>query len=153
MKIQNISKVVMMACMGIAVLIFGLFFFVGFDTPSEEVMDKNDPQFTNLLIYVMYGFVLVLAALTVWNLVMAVTKFRDGGLIRVITYCGGSLVLYFVLRMLFGGQEVPEGAEYTSTDLAVADAYIWTIYILFLGAAVVSVICASGMMAKSAVKK
>ena len=113
----------------------------------------NEPKFTNVLILGMYAYVVVLAGLTIWNLVMAVTKFRDGGLIRVITYCGGSMVLYFVLRMLFGGQEVPEGAEYTTTDLAVADAYIWTIYILFLAAAIVSVICASGVLTKSAVKK
>ncbi len=151
MKTQNLSKLVMWACMGIAVLILLLFFFVGFDEVNEDGL--NEPKFTNVLILGMYAYVVVLAGLTIWNLVMAVTKFRDGGLIRVITYCGGSMVLYFVLRMLFGGQEVPEGAEYTTTDLAVADAYIWTIYILFLGAAIVSVICASGMMTKSAVKK
>ncbi len=153
MKIQNISKLAMYLGMGIAVLVLVLFFIVGFDNPSAEVPGKNDPTLTELLMYVMYAYVVILAALTIWNLVMAVTKFRDGGLIRVITYCGGSLVLYFIFRMICSGQEAPEGAEYTGTDMAVADAYIWTIGILFLGAVVVSVLCASGIMAKSATKK
>lgn len=152
MKIQNVSKLAMWVGMGIAVLVLGLFFVVGFDNPSEEVMDHNEPQFTNLLIYTMYAFVAVLAGLTIWNLVLAVTKFRDGGLMKVIAYCGGSIILYIILRLVCGGQEAPEGAEYTGSDMALADAYIYTIYVLFLAAIVVSVICATGILTKSAVK-
>lgn len=153
MKIQNISKLALYLGMGIAVLVLVLFFCIGFDTPSEEVADKNEPQLTDLLIWSMYFYVFILAAFTIGNLALAVTKFRDSGLIRVITYCGGSLVLYFIFRMICSGQEAPEGVKYTGADMAVADAYIWTIGILFVVAAAVSVLCASGFMAKSATKK
>ena len=91
--------------------------------------------------------------MTIGNLALAVTKFRDSGLIRVITYCGGSVALYFIFRVIWGGQEVPEGAEYTSTDMAVADAYIWTIGLLFVAAVAVTAVCASGLMMKTATKK
>lgn len=143
----------MYAGMGIAVLVIVLFFCIGFDTPSPEVADKNEPTLTGVLMYTMYAYAGILTALTLANLGLAVTKFRDGGLIKVIAYCGGSLVLYVLFRIICNGQEAPEGANYTSADMAVADAYIWTIAILFLAAVVASVVCASGIMSKSAIKK
>ncbi|MBQ0049330.1 MAG: hypothetical protein KBT12_03695 [Bacteroidales bacterium] len=151
MKTQKISKLALCICVGIIIVVLGLFFFVGFDSVNDE--GGNEPQFTNLLIMTMYAFVVVLAVLTIGNLCLAVTKFRDTGLIHVLAYCGGSIVLYNVLRLICGGQEVPEGAEYTASDMATADAYILTIGILFLVAIVVSFICATGILSKSAIKK
>lgn len=153
MKSQNISKLVLLASMGIAVLVVVLFFLIGFDEPSATVLDKNEPKLTGVLLFTMYAYIGLLAIFTIGNLALAVTKFHDGGLIKVLAYCGGSIILYWVFRLICSGQEAPEGAEYTGTDMAVADAYIWTIGILFVAAVAVSVLCASGFMAKSAIKK
>lgn len=152
MKTQNISKLALWLCMGIAVVILICFFAIGFDNINDE--GQPEPQFTNILIYAIYAYVAVLAVLTIWNAVQAVFKYKDGGLTKVFLYCGGSLILYFLFRyVICGGQEVPEGAEYTATDMATADAYIWTIGILFLVAVVACVICATGILSKSAIKK
>lgn len=152
MKTQNISKLALWLCMGIAVVILICFFAIGFDNINDE--GQPEPQFTNILIYAMYAYVVVLAGLTIWNLVLSVIKYKDGGLKNVILYCGGSLVVYLLFRYaICGGQEVPEGVEYTATDMAVADAYIWTIGLLFLVAVVACVICATGILSKSAIKK
>jgi len=150
MKTQKISKLALLVCVVITVVVLGLFFFVGFDSVNEE--GGAEPQFTELLMWTMYAFVGVLGLLTIGNLLLAVTKFRDGGLIRVIIYCGGSILLYVIFRLVFGGQEAPEDVDYTGTDMAIADAYIYTIYILFLIAVVVSAVCASGILSKSATK-
>lgn len=148
MKTEKISKLVLLICVVIAVVVVGAFF-----ATLSNTNDEGEPILTEVIMWTMYLYVVVLAALTVGNLALAVTKFRDSGLIRVITYCGGSVALYFIFRVIWGGQEVPEGAAYTSTDMAVADAYIWTIGLLFVAAVAVTALCASGLMMKTATKK
>ncbi len=148
MKTEKISKLVLLICVVIAVVVVGAFF-----ATLSNTNDEGEPILTEVIMWTMYLYVVVLAALTIGNLALAVTKFRDSGLIRVITYCGGSVALYFIFRVIWGGQEVPEGAEYTSTDMAVADAYIWTIGLLFVAAVAVTALCASGLMMKTATKK
>lgn len=132
MKTQNLSKLIMWICVAVIVVVLGLFLFVGYDTPSEEIADKNDPQFTSLLIYTTYAFIGILGVLTLVNFAMAIFKNKDTGLIRVFVACAAALALYFIFRLIFGGQVAPEGAEYTGDDMAVADAYIYTIGILFV---------------------
>lgn len=148
MKTEKISKLVLLICVVIAVVVVGAFF-----ATLSNTNDEGEPILTEVIMWTMYLYVVVLAALTIGNLALAVTKFRDSGLIRVITYCGGSVALYFIFRVIWGGPEVPEGAEYTSTDMAVADAYIWTIGLLFVAAVAVTALCASGLMMKTATKK
>lgn len=148
MKTEKISKLVLLICVVIAVVVVGAFF-----ATLSNTNDEGEPILTEVIMWTMYLYVVVLAALTIGNLALAVTKFRDSGLIRVITYCGGSVALYFIFRVIWGGQEVPEGAAYTSTDMAVADAYIWTIGLLFVAAVAVTALCASGLMMKTATKK
>ena len=148
MKTEKISKLVLLICVVIAVVVVGAFF-----ATLSNTNDEGEPILTEVIMWTMYLYVVVLAALTIGNLALAVTKCRDSGLIRVITYCGGSVALYFIFRVIWGGQEVPEGAEYTSTDMAVADAYIWTIGLLFVAAVAVTALCASGLMMKTATKK
>ena len=148
MKTEKISKLVLLICVVIAVVVVGAFF-----ATLSNTNDEGEPILTEVIMWTMYLYVVVLAALTIGNLALAVTKFRDSGLIRVITYCGGSVALYFIFRVIWDGQEVPEGAADTSTDMAVADAYIWTIGLLFVAAVAVTALCASGLMMKTATKK
>lgn len=146
MKTQSISRIALWVCVGVLAVVLGLFFFVGFDEPSADVAGKNDPMFTSLLMFTMYAFSIIATILTAINFALAMFKFRDTGLMRVFVACFASSALYVIFRLVFSGQVVPEGASYTSADMAVADAYIWTIAILFVIAVVVSVVCASGIM-------
>ncbi len=146
MKTQYISRMALWISMGLFAIVLGLFFFVGFDEPSMEVSGKNEPMFTGLLIFTMYAFTIIAIILTSINLALAMFKFRDTGLMRVFAACFSAAFVYVVFRIIFSGQVAPEGANYTSSDMAVADAYIWTIAILFTLAVGASIVCATGLL-------
>ena len=95
MKTEKISKLVLLICVVIAVVVVGAFF-----ATLSNTNDEGEPILTEVIMWTMYLYVVVLAALTIGNLALAVTKFRDSGLIRVITYCGGSVALYFIFRVI-----------------------------------------------------
>ena len=57
---EKISQRVFYILLGLAVLVFGLFFLVGYDMPFEENPDFNAPLFTDVLIILM-GVLLVAA--------------------------------------------------------------------------------------------
>ena len=52
---EKISQQVFYIMIGLAVLVFGLFFLVGYDLPFEENPDFNAPLFTDVLITIHEG--------------------------------------------------------------------------------------------------
>lgn len=164
MKTQNISKYALWLCVGIAIVVLGLFFFVGFDNENEAKL--KDPENTNLLIYAMYGFTIVLTVLTLVNLVLAVFKFRDGGLMRILISIVSSLGLFAIFRYIIcSGQEVAandpllklyddgkltiqEQMQQLANDMAMADAFIWAVGILLVLAIAAWLVCASGILGR-----
>ena len=66
MKIQVISKRVLALCIAIIVVCFGAFLTIGYDNP---VGDYNEPQLTELIMWLMYLLVVVTAGLTVWSVI------------------------------------------------------------------------------------
>lgn len=56
---EKISQRVFYLIIGLAVVIFGLFFLIGYDMPFDENPDFNAPLFTDVLIFLMW-FLLVL---------------------------------------------------------------------------------------------
>lgn len=67
---EKISQRVFYILIGLSVLIFGLFFLVGYDMPFEEDPDFNAPLFTDVLIVLM-GVLLIAA------IVLAVVSIVD----------------------------------------------------------------------------
>ena len=56
---EKISQQVFYIMIGLAVLVFGLFFLVGYDLPFEENPDFNAPLFTDVLILLMWLFSMI----------------------------------------------------------------------------------------------
>lgn len=66
---EKISQRVFYVLIGLAVLIFALFFLVGYDLPFEENPDFNAPLFTDCLIGLMWILLLMALGLSVYSIV------------------------------------------------------------------------------------
>ena len=55
---ENISQRIFYLLIGLAILVFGLFFLVGYDMPFDENPDFNAPLFTDVLIVLMWLFLI-----------------------------------------------------------------------------------------------
>lgn len=66
---EKISQRVFYVLIGLAVLVFGLFFLVGYSMPFEENPDFNAPLFTDVLIVLMWLLLLLTLGLAVYSIV------------------------------------------------------------------------------------
>lgn len=66
---EKISQQVFYIMIGLAVLVFGLFFLVGYDLPFEENPDFNAPLFTDVLILLMWLFLIGGVGLAVFSMI------------------------------------------------------------------------------------
>lgn len=66
---EKISQQVFYIMIGLAVLVFGLFFLVGYDLPFEENPDFNAPLFTDVLILLMWLFLIEGTGLAVFSMI------------------------------------------------------------------------------------
>ena len=125
MKTQFISRIVQWAGIGLAIVLLGFFIGLGEDTGTE------------LLMYGMYAFGVVMVAGMVANMVMSFQN-KDWGLIRVIIAIVASLVLSFIFYFIAGG----EGDE------AIAEGCCITIYVLTVLTIIAVIGCATGVISK-----
>ena len=66
MKIQKISANVLYVCFALIAVVLVLFYCVGFDNMSDDG-EHNAPQFTEALMFLMYGLAAATALVTVWS--------------------------------------------------------------------------------------
>lgn len=71
---EKISQRVFYVLIGLAVVIFGLFFLVGYDMPFDENPDFNAPLFTDVLIILMWGLLFFAIALGIYSIVRSYRK-------------------------------------------------------------------------------
>ena len=106
---EKISQQVFYIMIGLAVLVFGLFFLVGYDLPFEENPDFNAPLFTDVLILLMWLFLIGGVGLAVFSMIIdyriskseAVVNVIPVRLIFRITWIGTLAVL--LLTFFLGG--------------------------------------------------
>lgn len=153
MKTQLISRIALWVSMGLSALIFILFFLVGVGEINEA--GKNEPTMTNAVIGIVLVFSIALVILTIVNFFHAVAKCKDKGLLRVLVAFAAPIILMVICYFICGNQEVPEAMEgkITSTDMALADACIYPIALLVIVSIICTVLCATGILSKSAIKK
>lgn len=68
MKIQKISAYALYICFALIAVVLVLFYCVGFGNMSEDG-EHNAPQFTELLMFLMYGLAVVTTGVTLWSFV------------------------------------------------------------------------------------
>ena len=141
---EKISQRVFYLIIGLAVVVFGLFFLIGYNMPFDENPDFNAPFFTDVLIFLMW-FLLVLAiALAIVAVVRtykmnvkseAVVNGVPQGKIFRLTWMGTLLLL--VLTFLVGSSMpmLVNGENYTDWFwLKVSDMLVLTsIFMLLAG--------------------
>ena len=161
MKIQNISRRVLFACIALAVVCFGEFFTVGYDNP---VGDYNEPQLTELLLWLMYGLTVITALLIVWGIIKGIqsTKGNDPA---VTTGVPGSKITATTIILMIASLAVGyvmgmNETEFTAADgtvtsagmVTVTEMFLWSIYILTVAAVAVVGVSMSGILTKTASK-
>ena len=163
MKNQQISRYVMLGVIAVSAIVFLLFFFVGWD--NEYVGDFVAPQFTSLLLYLMYACVFATAGLTIWSVVKTAQSSRGvdsasytgvpAGKIIGFTVC--ITIVSLVVGLVLGiGEEdfrAADGTVTTGAWVTVVDMFIWSMYILTLVAVLAICVTMSGYLTKSATKK
>ena len=141
---EKISQRVFYVLIGLSVLVFGLFFLVGYGMPFEENPDFNAPLFTDVLLVLMWLLLLLTLGLSVYSIVKGYRlsvkeeKMRNGipenkifrftwlftlGLL-VVTFLVGSSV-----PMLINGSEFGDWMW-----LKVSDMFVTTSILMLLAA-------------------
>ncbi len=161
MKIQNISKYVMLGVMAISAIVFVLFFGLWGD---EKMGEYDAPKFTDLLLVLMYALAGITTFLVVWAVVKGIASTRGNDSAATTGVPGSKIIaftcLLFIGSMVFGyvlGIGEPEfiAADGTVTPgsmVTIVDMFIWSIYILSVVAFAAVGIAMSGVLTKTASK-
>lgn len=140
MNIDKISKITLWSLMGISVVIFILFFLVGFATPWEENPKQYDPQFTDALII----WSMVLSAATF--VIMLVSFFmyvKEYGFNKSYLYTWGLPIITLAIGaaigfsnkhevMLINGKDWNTEAKPEVFNMVLTDSTMVSIGILFI---------------------
>lgn len=161
MKIQNISKYVMLAVMAVSLVVFALFFGMWGD---EKYGEYDAPTFTGLLLFLMYGLTFLTTGLIIWAVVKGIASSKGtdaaattGVPSTKITICTwtlfvASLVIGYVLGFGESDFTAADGTVTPGSMVTVADMFMFSIYVLFLVAVVVVGVAMSGILTKTASK-
>lgn len=136
---ENISQKIFYVLIGLAVIVFLLFFFVGYDMPFEENPDFIAPLFTDVLIVFMAMlFLLALATICVSFFVSyrksADLKSKDGMIHqiprrKITQFVWGGTFMLLLLTFLMGSASpmLVNGTEFEDwTWLKVSDMFVLT---------------------------
>ena len=66
---EHLSMFVLYVLVALVVLAFGAFFLIGFNIPFDEDPSFNAPMLTDMVLVLMYLFVLATIAITVWSVI------------------------------------------------------------------------------------
>ncbi|MBR3531499.1 MAG: hypothetical protein IKN83_09050 [Bacteroidaceae bacterium] len=73
MNTDKIAKYLLWTMMGISIVVFVLFFLVGFDTPFEDNPKYNNPKLTDAVLILSYALVIIAIVATIWSAIKQVT--------------------------------------------------------------------------------
>ena len=162
-KLEKISNYSLYAVCGVIVLVFALFFGVGYDNYDES--GNVAPTLINLLLGLMYVLGLVTFCLMVWSLVKS-ARSAAGSDEKEATGIAGSkivigtavvTVLAFVAGFVFNmGEEAfttSSGVTTSGTMVTLVDAFMVAIYCLAIVSVIAVVVASTGVMTKTASKK
>lgn len=146
---EKLSQRVFYILIGIAVVVFGAFFLIGYDMPFDENPDFNAPLFTDALILVMWLVLAVAIVLAVWAAVREYRASKSGtdvvngipcGKIRRLVWAGTLLLLVATFAVGASAPMLVNGANYEDwLWLKVSDMFVYSSLVL-LAAAIAAVI-------------
>lgn len=141
---EKVSTHILYAIVALSAVVFGLFWFVGYDRPYEEDPNFNEPLFTDLLLVLMALVVLgalFTAGWAVWHTLKTrgqSERMSNNIPIKKIAYTvAGSIVVVLLLTYLFGSSKPMNinGIPYTDVFwLKAADMFVNTILVMIVAA-------------------
>ena len=139
---ERLSQRVFYVLVGLCVVVFGLFFTVGYDMPYIFNPELNAPIFTGVVIYTMYVLFLLALACAIWSAVKGLRASGKGESrinnvpARAISYsvfAGTAVVLLLTLLLGSSASLVVNGALFENKLLLkLSDMFIYTIGILLI---------------------
>ncbi len=163
MKLEKISNNVLYAVCGVIVLVFLLFFMVGYNNIDEA--GNVAPKLTNLLMGLMYLLGVVTFCLMIWSLVKSARNAAGSDELESTGIPGSKIVICtavitliaFVLGWVLNLGEEPfttsSGVTTSATMVTMVDAFMVAIYILAIVSIIAVVVAGTGVMTKTATKK
>jgi hypothetical protein len=166
MKLEKISNNVLYAICGLIVLVFLLFFMVGYDNIDPEISsDKVAPVMTTGLMVLMYLLGAATFCLMVWSLVKSARSSAGtdekettgiAGSKIVIATAAVTLLVFVIGYVINLGEDAfttTSGVTTSGTMVTLVDAFMIEIYALALFSIVSVVVASTGVMTKYASKK
>lgn len=146
---EQLSSRIFYIVIGVAVVLFALFRFVGYDIPYDENPDYNAPLLTGVLIWFMIVLTLATLGIAVWGWQRGVRKSRGENVVvnnvpahRIMLSVAAGTALLFVLTFAFSSTDTlrVNGTAYTDAFwLRTAGMFIGTSVLLVI-AAIVAVV-------------
>jgi hypothetical protein len=143
MNIDKLASWLLRGLMGVSILVFLLFFLIGYNIPYEENPNMNNPLLTDAVIILCILYTVVAVAATIWSAfqkgVQGSSSSRESGLIgRTGLVSGGLLVASIVIGVIVGIINQNEtllinGESWNNPlDIIITDASIISIIILLV---------------------
>ena len=157
MKASKIASIAYYALLAISLVVFVLFFSVGFGREEAVASGfKKAPQFLSLLMYWMYALVAICTVCTVAGAVTAKGGKVDSNMPKwgeVLAQVGTWLFVPVLAVSYFLGDATPvrkgDGTLYESTFwLQMTDGMIYTIYVLVVVTVLALAVSLSGILKK-----
>ena len=146
MKTEKISRLVLYGLVAVVLVVFGLFFLVGYDHPYVENSNYNAPVLTDLVLVLMLLLVVGTIGVTAWAVMTALKKRGRGNAwdnnvpVRRISYSVIlSVLLLLALAFVLGSSSAMfvNGKPYEDTFwLKTADMFIISSIVLLVVAAI-----------------
>ena len=138
---EQISQKVFRLMIGLAVLVFGLFYLIGYDLPFDENPDFNAPLFTDVLIFLMWLFLIGGVGLAVYSMVKDYRSSRSEAVVngvpvrRIFRITWLTLLAVLILTFLLGGSDpmLINGENYADwLWLKLSDMFVITSLLMLL---------------------
>lgn len=138
---EQISQKVFRLMIGLAVLVFGLFYLIGYDLPFDENPDFNAPLFTDVLIFLMWLFLIGGVGLAVYSMVKDYRSGKSEAVVngvpvrRIFRITWLTLLAVLILTFLLGGSDpmLINGENYADwLCLKLSDMFVITSLLMLL---------------------
>ena len=138
---EQISQKFFRLMIGLAVLVFGLFYLIGYDLPFDENPDFNAPLFTDVLIFLMWLFLIGGVGLAVYSMVKDYRSSKSEAVVngvpvrRIFRITWLTLLAVLILTFLLGGSDpmLINGENYADwLWLKLSDMFVITSLLMLL---------------------
>ena len=132
---EQISQKVFRLMIGLAVLVFGLFYLIGYDLPFDENPDFNAPLFTDVLIFLMWLFLIGGVGLAVYSMVKDYRSSKSEAVVNGVPVRRIFRITWLTLLAVLGGSDpmLINGENYADwLWLKLSDMFVITSLLMLL---------------------